>query len=89
MKKFTFMLLAAFVAVVSWAVLPSDLIEKRASLQLSSLNKDQAKQMTPKQKLADAKLQVPASRLAKAMGMTNARKAPIRNTIAGRRLMIA
>ena len=82
MKKFTFMLLAAFVAVVSWAVLPSDLIEKRASLQLSGLNKDQAKQMTPKQKLADAKLQVPASRLAKAMGMTNARKAPKKASIA-------
>lgn len=81
MKKFTFMLLAAFVAVVSWAGLPSDKMVKRSSVQMAGLSSVQANRVTPKQKLATAQLQAPEGRLvarAKAMGKTGARKAPRR-----------
>jgi len=77
MKKITFMLLAAFMAVVSWAGVPSDKMVKRAPVQMAGLSMDQAKQVTPKQKVATAKLQAPAKRLAaKAIGKAKAMRAP-------------
>ncbi len=77
MKKITFMLLAAFMAVVSWAGVPSDKMVKRAPVQMAGLSMDQAKQVTPKQKVATAKLQAPAKSLAaKAIGKAKAMRAP-------------
>ncbi|MBR6189616.1 MAG: choice-of-anchor J domain-containing protein [Prevotella sp.] len=82
MKKFTFMLIAAFMAVVSWAGLSSDKMVKKAPMQLAGQVTTSAKQVTPTKKAATVKLQAPASNRMAAKAKAGARKAPKKAGIA-------
>ena len=82
MKKFTFMLIAAFMAVVSWAGLSYDKMVKKAPMQLAGQVTTSAKQVTPTKKAATVKLQAPASNRMAAKAKAGARKAPKKAGIA-------
>ncbi len=76
MKKFTFLLIAAFMAVAAWAGVPSEKMVKKAPLQTASLRMAPAKQMVPKQKAVQMKLQAPAANRFAAKAKAGAKKAP-------------
>ena len=81
MKKFTFMLIAAFVAVMSWAAPLSDKMVKKAPMQLVGQMKTSARQATPK-KPAPVRLQAPVNNRMVARAKTGVRKAPRKAGIA-------
>ncbi len=76
MKKFSLMMIAAFIAVVSWAAQPVDRQVKQAPMQLSSLNKADARQFVPGQKAPVAQLQAITSNRMTAKAKANVRRAP-------------
>ena len=75
MKKFTFMLIAAFIAVASWAGAP---VKKATALQPQSIVQLDAQKKAPKLTKAAApfKVTAPATNRLAAKAKTNARRAP-------------
>lgn len=57
MKKFTLVLLTAFIAVVAWAGLPSDKLVKRGPAQLTNIQAVQTNHMVPTKKVTTMKWQ--------------------------------